>query len=145
MCVICHGGGYTSASEQTATTRRGSAMRSDAADPDAGRGIAKRDVDDLEQIPDEVWARFVQILRDRVREEQASEEARAEFVQMLLEKVREDPYPSRDQLDLLERSLPPEMVADYARVLMEKAGGEPFPSSDVLRRIQRMTDGGSFN
>jgi hypothetical protein len=39
---------------------------------------------------------------------------------MLLENVREDPYPTRDQLDLIERSLPPEMVADYARVLMEK-------------------------
>jgi len=114
-------------------------MRSDAADRDAGRGVAQRHADDVEQIPDEVWAQFVQILRDKVREVQASEETRAEFVQMLLDKVRADPYPSREQLDLIEESLPPEMVSDYARVLMEKASEEPFPSNEILQRIQRMT------
>lgn len=68
-------------------------------------------------------------------------ETRAEFIRMLLDKVREDPFPSREQLDLIERSLPPDMVADYARVLMEKVSQEPFPSNEILRRIQAMTQG----
>jgi hypothetical protein len=96
----------------------------------------------VEQIPDDVWDQFVQALRDRLRDRQASEETRAEFVRMLMDKVRDDPFPSRAQLDLLEQSLPPEMVADYARVLMDKAGSEPFPSNEVLSRIQRMTQPG---
>lgn len=112
-------------------------MASDAVDRPAGQGMAEGDV---EQLPDEAWAQLIQMLRDKVREVQASEEARAEFVQMLLEKVRADPYPSREQLDLIEESLPPEMVSDYARVLMEKAGSEPFPGKEVLERIQRMTE-----
>jgi hypothetical protein len=115
-------------------------MSSDRAQRDAGRSGAEERGDALEQIPDQAWDQLVRMLRDRVREAQASEETRAEFVGMLLEKVREDPYPTRDQLDLIEQSLPPEMVADYARVLMEKAGGEPFPSSEILQRIQRMTE-----
>ena len=115
-------------------------MRSDRADRDAGRNVAEEPGDALEQIPDEARHQLVHMLRDRVREAQASEETRAEFVGMLLEKVREDPYPTRHQLDLIEQSLPPEMVADYARVLMEKAGEEPFPSQEILQRIQRMTE-----
>jgi hypothetical protein len=115
-------------------------MTSDAADRNAGQGTVAGRADDIEQVSDEVWAQFVQMLRDKVREVQASEETRAEFIQMLLEKVRGDPYPSRDQLDLIEASLPPEMVADYARVLIEKAGQEPFPSEEILQRIQRMTE-----
>ena len=71
--------------------------------------------------------------------DRGSGDTRAEFIRMLLDKVREDPFPSREQLDLIERSLPPEMVADYARTLMEKASTEPFPSNEVLQRIQRMT------
>jgi len=71
---------------------------------------------------------------------QAAEQTRAEFIQMLLERVRMEPYPSREQLDLIEKSVPPEMVADYARVLMEKASQEPYPSEDILQRIRRMTE-----
>lgn len=112
-------------------------MASDAVDRPAVQGRAEGGV---KQIPDAAWAQLIQMLRDKVREVQASEETRAEFVQMLLEKVRADPYPSREQLDLIEESLPPEMVADYARVLMEKAGKEPFPGKEVLERIQRMTE-----
>jgi hypothetical protein len=115
-------------------------MRSNSADRGAGWSVAEQTGDALERIPDEAWDQLVQMLRDRVREAQASEETRAEFVRMLLENVREDPYPTRDQLDLIEQSLPPEMVADYARVLMEKAGAQPFPSNKILQRIQRMTE-----
>ena len=114
-------------------------MRSERSDQDARRSAVEERDDALEQIPDEAWDQLVQMLRDRVREAQASEETRGEFVQMLLEKVRADPYPTRNQLDLIEQSLPPEMVAEYARVLMEKASAEPFPSNEILQRIQRMT------
>src|SRR5262245_45539306 len=109
-------------------------MASGAADRDARRGVVDERVDALEQIPDEVWGQFVQVLREQVRDVQAAEETRAAFIQMLLEKVREDPYPSRQQLDLIEESLPPEMVADYARTLIDKATQEPFPSDEILRR-----------
>jgi coenzyme F420-reducing hydrogenase alpha subunit len=115
-------------------------MTSDNAHRDARHGVAKERGGALDQISDEARDQLVQMLRDRVREAQASEETRAAFVEMLLEQVREDPYPSRDQLDLVEESLPAEMVADYARVLMEKASLEPFPSNEILQRIQRMTE-----
>jgi hypothetical protein len=115
-------------------------MRSDSADQNGRRSTAEERSDALDQIPDEALDQLVQMLRDRVREVQASEETRAEFVQMLLEKVRNDPYPTQNQLDLIEESLPPEMVADYARMLMEKASTEPFLSNEVLQRIQRMTE-----
>lgn len=116
-------------------------MTSDATD----RG--GRDKDDLrraivEQIPDEAWDEFVRVLRAKLRDRQASEETRAEFVQMQLDKLRTDPFPSRQQLDLIEQSLPPEMVAEYARTLMEKVEQEPFPSNDILRRIRAMTQPG---
>lgn len=116
-------------------------MASDATDRDG------RDGDDLrralvEQIPDEAWDEFVRVLRAKLQEKQASEETRAEFVQMLLDKVRSDPFPSREQLDLIEQSLPPEMVGEYARTLMEKAEQEPFPSNEILQRIRAMTQPG---
>ncbi len=116
-------------------------MASDATDRDG------RDGDDLrralvEQIPDEAWDEFVRVLRGKLQEKQVSEETRAEFVQMLLDKVRSDPFPSREQLDLIEQSLPPEMVGEYARTLMEKAEQEPFPSNEILRRIRAMTQPG---
>ena len=115
-------------------------MASGTADRDGRRGAAdKQQVDAVEQIPDEVWNAFIEELRQKVREIQASEEARREFVETLLEKVRTDPYPSRQQLDLIEQSLPPEMMADYTRVLIEKVNQEPYPSDDILRRIQGLT------
>jgi hypothetical protein len=113
-------------------------MASGAADRGARRGEVDERVDTVDQIPDEAWDQFVQLLREKVREVQASEETRAEFVQMLMDKVRDDPFPRREQLDLIEASLPPEMVADYARVLIDKAAQDPFPSNEILRRIQGM-------
>lgn len=71
----------------------------------------------------------------------SSDETRAAFIQLLLDKVREDPFPSGEQLDLIEGSIPPELVPAYVQVLVEKAGEDPFPSNDMLRRIQRMSGG----
>jgi hypothetical protein len=115
-------------------------MASEAGDGKAARVAVEGDAEDPKQFSGEAWDQSVQMLRDKVREVQASEETRAEFIQMLLEKVRMDPYPSREQLDLIEKSVPPEMVADYARVLMEKASQEPYPSDQILERIRRMTE-----
>lgn len=60
-------------------------------------------------------------------------------MQFLLDKVRADPYPSREQLDLIEESIPVEMVPDYVQVLIDKAGESGFPSNDMLERIQRIS------
>ena len=68
-----------------------------------------------------------------------SDEPRSSFVQFLLERVRADPYPSREQLDLIEESIPVEMVPDYVQVLIDKAGESGFPSNDMLERIQRIS------
>jgi hypothetical protein len=138
-CVAWPRPGYSAGSARSGQSDEGQAMASEAAERDGRRGVANERMDAVEQIPDEVWEQFVQVLREKAREVQASQETRAEFVQMLLDKVRADPFPSRQQLDLIEESLPPEMVADYARMLIEKAGQEPFPSQEILRRIQNMT------
>ncbi len=116
-------------------------MTSDARSQDG------RDEDEMrraivDQIPDEAWDEFVSVLQTKLRDRQASQETRVEFVQMLFEKLRSDPFPSREQLDLIEQSLPPEMVAEYARTLMEKVEQEPYPSNDMLRRIRAMTQPG---
>jgi hypothetical protein len=63
------------------------------------------------------------------------------FIRFLLDTVREDPYPSGTQLDLIEESIPAEMVPEYVEVLIEKSREGCFPSTDVLRRIQRMSAG----
>ncbi len=115
-------------------------MTSDAADRKAAQGVVESHADNTKPVSDEAWNQFVQMLREKVREVQASEETRAEFIQMLLQKVRVEPYPSREQLDMIEKSLPPEMVSDYARVLIEKASQEPYPSEQILERIRRMTE-----
>jgi len=117
-------------------------MASDTTDRKSAHDVVEGRADAVEQIPDEVWDQFIQMLREKIREVQASEETRAEFVNVLLEKVRADPYPSREQLDLIESSLPPEMVSDYARLLIEKASQEPFPDKETLERIRRMTEPG---
>jgi hypothetical protein len=116
------------------------AMASEAEDRNAAPAVVEGHAENTRQVPTEAWEQFIHMLREKVREVQASEETRAEFIQLLLEKVRADPYPSREQLDLIESSVPPEMVSDYARVLMEKASQEPYPSEEILQRIRRMTE-----
>ncbi|MHA6793884.1 hypothetical protein ACVGVM_10310 [Pseudonocardia bannensis] len=116
-------------------------MASDATGQSPGQSVSTGRANGPEQISDEARAQFVQLLVDKVREAQASDELRTQFVQFLLDKVRGDPFPSREQLDLIEESLPPDMFSDYAQVLMEKAGQEGFPSNEILRRIQRISGG----
>ncbi|MCW2716298.1 MAG: hypothetical protein QOG20_5325 [Pseudonocardiales bacterium] len=68
------------------------------------------------------------------------DEIRAAFVEFLLEKISEDPYPSREHLEFVERSLPPDMVPDYVQVLLDKARQDRFPSNEILRRVERIVD-----
>jgi hypothetical protein len=67
------------------------------------------------------------------------EQAEAWFVELLLDKVRQDPYPSVQQLDMIEESIPPEMIGDYLEVLIGKCADDAWPSVTMLRRIQRVT------
>lgn len=61
------------------------------------------------------------------------------FARILLARVRQDQYPSSTHMNLLEQSLPPEMVEDYVHVLFEKILTDPVPSIPMLKRIQRLT------
>ncbi|GAA4693134.1 hypothetical protein GCM10023215_32910 [Pseudonocardia yuanmonensis] len=64
------------------------------------------------------------------------------FIRLLFDTVRQDPFPSGTQLDLIEESIPAQMVPEYVELLIQKSREGCFPSTDVLRRIQRMSAGG---
>jgi DNA-nicking Smr family endonuclease len=66
------------------------------------------------------------------------DEAQAWFTRFLLRRIRRDDYPSTTQLDLIEKSIPREMLAQYLRVLVDKVAGDMFPSVPLLRRIQHL-------
>jgi len=66
------------------------------------------------------------------------DEAQGWMVQMLLEKIRNDRYPSATQMEIIEESLPREMIPDYLEVLIEKAQQDTVPSIPMLRRISRI-------
>ena len=67
------------------------------------------------------------------------DEAKSWLVQLLLDQVRQDQYPSTTHMNLLEQSIPPDMVEDYVHVLFEKVLTDPVPSIPMLKRIQRLT------
>ena len=66
------------------------------------------------------------------------DEARIWFVRFLLKKVRADRYPSSTQLDLIERTIPRQMLDDYVDVLIDKVDDDRYPSIELLRRIRRL-------
>jgi hypothetical protein len=69
----------------------------------------------------------------------ADQTIKQRFVQLLLERVRADPYPSLDQMNLLEATVrDPDQLVEYLEVLMEKVETARFPSLSMLRRIQRI-------
>ena len=68
------------------------------------------------------------------------DEARAWFTRFLLRRVRRDDYPSTTQLDLIEKSIPREMLPQYVRVLVDKVAHDMFPSIPLLRRIQHLIE-----
>jgi hypothetical protein len=67
-------------------------------------------------------------------------EAQAWFTRFLLRRVRRDDYPSTTQLDLIEKSIPREMLPQYLRVLVDKVAHDMFPSVPLLRRIQHLIE-----
>ena len=68
------------------------------------------------------------------------DEAQAWFTRFLLRRVRRDDYPSTTQLDLIEKSIPREMLEQYLRVLVDKVAHDAFPSIPLLRRIQHLIE-----
>ena len=81
--------------------------------------------------------------RDDDRDDAADitrDEAQAWFTRFLLRRVRRDDYPSTTQLDLIEKSLPREMLPQYLRVLVDKVAHDMFPSIPLLRRIQHLIE-----
>ena len=68
------------------------------------------------------------------------DEAQAWFTRFLLRRVRRDDYPSTTQLDLIEKSIPREMLDQYLRVLVDKVAHDMFPSIPLLRRIQHLIE-----
>jgi hypothetical protein len=66
------------------------------------------------------------------------EDAQGRLVQMLMDKVRDDPYPSATHMELIEASIPDEMLGDYVELLVAKAAEDEFPSIPMLRRIGRV-------
>ena len=55
------------------------------------------------------------------------DEAQAWFTRFLLHRVRRDDYPSTTQLDLIEKSIPREMLDEYLQVLVDKVARDTFP------------------
>lgn len=66
------------------------------------------------------------------------DEANSRLIASLLDHVREDPYPSRDQLDMIEESITAELAGQYLDVLAEKVAQGRFPSQELLERMQRV-------
>jgi len=81
--------------------------------------------------------------RDDDREDAAEitrDEAQAWYTRFLLRRVRREDYPSTTQLDLIEKSIPREMLPQYLRVLVDKVAHDMFPSIPLLRRIQHLIE-----
>jgi (p)ppGpp synthase/HD superfamily hydrolase len=67
-----------------------------------------------------------------------SQEPQDLVVQALLDRIREDPYPSREQMAIIERSLTPEMAREYLDTLLDKVGQDRFPSNELLQRLEQV-------
>jgi hypothetical protein len=67
------------------------------------------------------------------------DDPRTLFSRMLIEKVRQDEHPSTTQMEILEQTIPRELLRDYIAVLLEKVARDPAPSITLLHRIARLT------
>ena len=68
------------------------------------------------------------------------DEAQAWFTRFLLRRVGRDDYPSTTQLDLIEKSIPRELLDEYLGVLVDKVAHDRFPSVPLLHRIQHLIE-----
>ena len=67
-------------------------------------------------------------------------EAQAFVSQLLLDHIRDDPYPSVTQMNILEQTIPLDMVDEYLEILGDKVTASRFPSIPMLRRLQRIAE-----
>jgi hypothetical protein len=65
-------------------------------------------------------------------------EVQTAMSRLLLERIRADKYPSATQMNMLEQSIPPELIREYLNVLLEKVLTDKSPSIPMLHRIQRI-------
>ena len=65
-------------------------------------------------------------------------EAHAAYLRLLMDRVRQDHYPSTTHMNLIEQSLPPQLIPDYVEILIEKASQDRNPSIPMLSRIGRL-------
>jgi hypothetical protein len=72
--------------------------------------------------------------------DQNDQSLRERFVQILIDRIRAEPYPSKEQMDLVEATVTsPAQLVEYLDALMDKVESTRFPSLMLLRRIQRIT------
>ena len=77
---------------------------------------------------------------ERNRQMPDRREVQTALSRLLLENVRSDPHPSVAQMDMLERTMPPELVREYINVLLEKILSDRRPSIPMLRRVERLAE-----
>ena len=66
------------------------------------------------------------------------DEARTAISRLLLEHIRKDHYPSVVEMEILEETIPRELVPEYINMLLEKTLTDHRPSIPMLRRILRL-------
>jgi hypothetical protein len=66
-------------------------------------------------------------------------ESQAVLAGVLLKQVREERFPSNAYLDLIEQTIPRQLLDRYVEVLLERVAHERFPSLHMLRRIARVS------
>jgi hypothetical protein len=62
-------------------------------------------------------------------------ESQAVLAGVLLKQVRDERFPSSSHLDLIEQTLPPQLLERYVEVLLEKVAQDRHPSIPMLQRI----------
>jgi hypothetical protein len=65
-------------------------------------------------------------------------ENQAVLAGILLKQVRDERFPSATQMDLIEQTIPPQLLDRYVEILLEKVAHEEHPSIPMLLRLRRV-------
>jgi hypothetical protein len=65
-------------------------------------------------------------------------ESQAVLAGILLKRVRDDRYPSATDMDMIEQTLPPQLLPRYVEVLLDKVAQANHPSIPLLLRLRRV-------
>jgi hypothetical protein len=65
-------------------------------------------------------------------------ESRAVFAGLLLKQVRDERFPSATHMDMIEQTIPPQLLDRYVEVLLEKVAHDDHPSIPMLQRLRRV-------